>query len=630
MKRVLLTITIFLCVVNCFSQEIIPSYPEVLRCFFSRYSGNTDSENFLNFAKKKDGWFVQNINRVKKDTILDEKLFWSLKEKRYLDIGAESTSTENEEETEKNIKYYLEGNGAYFWNDYERCRYHGYNGWEDDILETFDSQVQLPDTLLESLGRAYSSISNTYLWYQQGGRMDGKDTMQITLNRLQAPSEGRINKVISLITKSIETYDRLLKQNPSYVVLIGNVYLKRFNECMHGYMQMSLAMQYKKAMLFINKAILDEHYIKQAKNYLNSCDKNGILFTYGDNDTYQLWYVQEKENFRKDVTVINISMLGLPIYVDMLRKNKAVNFAASSLFYGSAGSDITYFREDTAKNKKDSLSLQDFLKNVYSHKEKEESFNLLGEPQVYSTYSVKKINFAVNNNAFDKISHVKTTVNSISFELKQYLYISDLMIFDIINENINTRPIYFTVSNPDYFADNLLQQGVVFRLFPINNTIRAAISKKEIKSLEKFTDSIYQPVVSFNVSGTKNISADGNNVFFQMYSRIAGFYKEEGDIIKTAFWLSKASNLLPEITSDNMPAAYQFIDLYSKADKQYTKKYMEIFAAYQYDKYIHPSAIKGYLSKDDCLYYLNAFHAYLEQEKIPSNEIDLLLSKLQP
>ena len=181
-------------------------------------------------------------------------------------------------------------------------------------------------------------------------------------------------------------------------------------------------------------------------NMLQSCEPNAIIFTNGDNDTYPLWYLQEVEGVRKDVTVANLSLLNTPWHIKQLRDSRPVG--------------------------------ERFI-NLTDEQIDEISYGL-------QAWQEQKVRIPAENDVLNPDGYIEWNLKPTY--AGQALKTQDLMVLRIINDTKWRYPIYFavTVGNDNRIGleDYLGMEGLTFRL----NSHKISLVDKEKMNANLMTD----------------------------------------------------------------------------------------------------------------------------------------------
>ena len=266
-----------------------------------------------------------------------------------------------------------------------------------------------------------------------------------------------------------------------------------------------------------------------AYNLLQSCEPNAVLFTCGDNDTFQLWYMQDVEGVRRDVRIANLSLINTNWYPKQLKNESPYGAMKVAMSYSDA--DIDRITSTISPFKTQDVSIP-VPKSVY------EKFGIKDT----SITNQGKITFRMS-----------PTINN------AYVRANDLFVRDIIVNSKWERPVYFCITCTDDYKIGinpyLRQEGYAYKVVPYKSkdTIPNVDVEKTIQHLMTENPSYsqtYQLGSKYRGLQDSSIFYDDNmvrsvNTYIKGFVDLAEYYYAKGDTVNLRNTLKKMDEYFP-------------------------------------------------------------------------------------
>jgi hypothetical protein len=268
-----------------------------------------------------------------------------------------------------------------------------------------------------------------------------------------------------------------------------------------------------------------------ANNLLETCEPNALLFTRGDNDTYPLWYLQHVLGIRKDVAVINLSLLNTDWYVKKLRDGPA------SVPVGLSDGQIDQLcvpRE--LSDRQVVIPLPERARRDWS-----EVFRAADSTYAPTVETAMRLDLKASS-------------------LGRRVRPQDLVMTDIVSMNGFRRPVYFAVTTHpteiNYLDDYLRVEGLAFQLSPVPTTGH----ELNVEALQRNLYDVYR---YRGQEGGALLQDLGSRTIFERYLRafvlLAEHFRGQGDREKVREVLEKMEEVIDEEKIPGVDAAVQIV-----------------------------------------------------------------------
>ncbi len=253
-----------------------------------------------------------------------------------------------------------------------------------------------------------------------------------------------------------------------------------------------------------------------AKNYLGLMDKNGVLITFGDNDTFPLWYVQEVEGYRTDVRILNYTLSGMHWYVEQLYntlyESDALPFTFPKEMYG-LGHEVFVLNPNGKR-----MEVTEALQTVLDNRDRFMTCNRDGDSTIYLPTNKFKITLNKEKliaNGIITAAQADSIPNEINFDInikRGYLMRHEMMILDLLGTNRFERAV--SIMSTHYIKDVFplvdsysIEDGMVSMLVPYPVAKRGDIPSYTGRTADYFlkgtanADGTYTPLKWGNLNG---------------------------------------------------------------------------------------------------------------------------------